>query len=145
MDLGNEVQKAISNFPRAQRSTLALPAQSKVSSALSWACDLIFSPPFGRSSQQGAGRSGRQGLLKILDGLRRAAVKMVGFLMEDGQIVADSTAGSTPGSRRIVAAAGGPSRPSSSSFGLCRRAFHKLKLVSTQGCAQQASSPSAGA
>ena len=47
------------------------PAQGKVSSVLSWACDLIFSTPFGRSHQQVEARSGRQGLLKILKGLRR--------------------------------------------------------------------------
>ena len=46
--------------------------------------------------------------------------------MEDGQIAADRTEDSTPDSRQIVAAAGGQSRPSSSSFGLCQQAFHKL-------------------
>ena len=46
--------------------------------------------------------------------------------MEDGQILADRTEDSTPDCRRIVAAAGGRSRPSSSSFGLWWRAFHKL-------------------
>ena len=46
--------------------------------------------------------------------------------MEDGQILADRTEDSTPDCQRIIAAAGGLSRPSSSSFGLRWRAFHKL-------------------
>ena len=103
------------------------PAQGKVSSVLSWGCDLIFSTSCGRSSQRLEARSGTQYLLgKILAGLRRATLKMVGFQLEDGQMVADRTEDSPPGSGRIVAAAGGPSRPCSFSLGLCWRAFHKL-------------------
>ena len=121
----HEVQAAIPLLPGLV--TIRPPAQGKVSSVLSWGCDLIFSTSCGRSNQQLEARSGRQCLLgKILAQLRRATLKMVGFLMEDCQIFADRTEDSTPDCRRIIAAAGGPSRPSSSSFGLRWRAIHKL-------------------
>ena len=76
----------------------------------------------GSIQSAGRGKGWQTRLAQILAGLRRATLKMVGFLMEDGQILADSA----PGSGKVVAAAGGQSRPSSSSFGLCQQAFGKL-------------------
>ena len=75
-------------------------------------------------SIQSAGR-GKEWPTRLAQDLEGA--ETVGFLMEDGQIAADRTEDSTPDSRQI-AAAGGSSRPSSSSFGLCRRAFRRLGL-----------------